>query len=145
MIARIWRGAVRPEDADAYVASIEDTGIREYRETPGNISAHILRRDLPDRTEIITFTFWDTMTFIRAFAGDDPERAVYYPKTTASSSSARSTSSTMTSPSRAPSAPPKPAPSPHRAHLSQRPASRCPPECRAPRCISPRGRTSARC
>ena len=46
MIARIWRGAVRTEDAEDYIAYIEETGIREYRETPGNISAHMLRRDL---------------------------------------------------------------------------------------------------
>lgn len=80
MIARIWRGAVRPGDGDAYVAYIEETGIREYRETPGNISAHMLRRDLPDRTEIITLTFWDSMESIKGFAGDDPEIAVYYPE-----------------------------------------------------------------
>lgn len=80
MIARIWRGAVRPGDGDAYVAYIEDTGIRAYRETPGNLSAHMLRRDLPDRTEIITLTFWDSMGSIQAFAGDDLERAVYYPE-----------------------------------------------------------------
>jgi heme-degrading monooxygenase HmoA len=80
MIARIWRGAVRPGDGDAYVAYVEDTGIRQYRQTPGNISAQILRRDLEDRTEIVTLTFWDSMASIRAFAGDDPERAVYYPE-----------------------------------------------------------------
>lgn len=73
MIARIWRGAVRPGDGDAYVAHIEQTGIREYRETPGNISAHMLRRDLPDRTEVITLTFWDAMESITGLAGDDPE------------------------------------------------------------------------
>jgi len=80
MIARIWRGAVRPGDGDAYVAYIERTGIREYRETPGNIGAHMLRRDLPDRTEVITLSFWESMDAIRAFAGDDPEVAVYYPE-----------------------------------------------------------------
>jgi heme-degrading monooxygenase HmoA len=80
MIARIWRGAVRPDDGDVYVAYIERTGIREYRETPGNISAHMLRRDLADRTEIITLSFWESMEAIRAFAGDDPEVAVYYPE-----------------------------------------------------------------
>lgn len=80
MIARIWRGAVRLGDGDAYVAYVEETGIREYRETTGNIDAHVLRRDLPDRTEIVTLTFWDSMESIRAFAGEKPERAVYYPE-----------------------------------------------------------------
>ena len=80
MIARIWRGAVRPGDGDAYVAYIEETGMREYRETAGNISAYMLRRDLPDRTEIVTLTFWESMEAIRHFAGDDPDIAVYYPE-----------------------------------------------------------------
>jgi heme-degrading monooxygenase HmoA len=80
MIARIWRGAVRPDDGDMYVAYIEETGFREYRQTPGNISAHMLRRDLADRTEIITLTFWDSMESIKGFAGDNPEIAVYYPE-----------------------------------------------------------------
>lgn len=80
MIARIWRGAVRPGDGDAYVAYIDETGIREYRQTQGNLSAHILRRDLPDRTEIVTLTFWESMESIMGFAGNHPEIAVYYPE-----------------------------------------------------------------
>lgn len=80
MIARIWCGAVRPEDATQYVAYVEETGIRNYRETPGNLGAHILRRDIEDRTEIVTLTFWESMDAVRAFAGDAPELARYYPQ-----------------------------------------------------------------
>lgn len=80
MIARILRGTVRPDDADAYVAYVEQTGIRNYRETEGNISAHILVRELEGATEIATLTFWDSMEAIRAFAGDNPELARYYPE-----------------------------------------------------------------
>ena len=80
VIARIWRGAVRAADADAYVAYIEETGLREYRETPGNRGAWLLRRDDGDRTEFVTFTLWDSLDAIRAFAGDDVETAVYYPE-----------------------------------------------------------------
>ncbi len=57
MIARIWHGVVLPSDADRYIAYVEATGIRDYRATPGNLGAHILRMDLGDRTEIITLTF----------------------------------------------------------------------------------------
>jgi heme-degrading monooxygenase HmoA len=80
MIARIWRGTVRSEDAAAYVTYVEQTGIRNYRETAGNISAHILRRDLAGKSEIVTLTYWESMDAIRAFAGDDPELARYYPE-----------------------------------------------------------------
>ena len=80
MIARIWRGAVRAADADAYVAYIEETGLREYRDTPGNRGAWLLRRMAGDRCEIVTLSHWDSFDSIRAFAGDDVERAVYYPE-----------------------------------------------------------------
>jgi len=80
VIARIWRGAVRSEDADEYVGYVRDTGIDHYRSTPGNQGAWILHRRLDDRTEILTFSLWEDMGAVRAFAGDDPERAVYYPE-----------------------------------------------------------------
>ena len=40
----------------------------------------MLRRDDGDRSEIITFSLWDSRDSIRAFAGDDIEQAVYYPE-----------------------------------------------------------------
>ena len=80
MIARIWRGAVKNEDADEYVAYVHETGIKHYRSTPGNQGAWILRRPLDRLTEIVTFSLWDDMDAVRAFAGDDPTRAVYYPE-----------------------------------------------------------------
>jgi heme-degrading monooxygenase HmoA len=82
MIARIWRGAVRPEDADEYAeyaTHVRDTGIEHYRSTPGNAGAWILRRQVGHLTEILTFSLWEDMTAVRAFAGDDPAQAVYYP------------------------------------------------------------------
>jgi hypothetical protein len=36
MIARIWRGAVAPDDGDAYAEYMEGTGIAGHRNTPGN-------------------------------------------------------------------------------------------------------------
>jgi len=80
MIARIWRGVVRREDADAYADYIANTGIAEYRSTPGNQGAWMLRRDDGDRSEIITFSLWDSPDSIRAFAGDDIDQAVFYPE-----------------------------------------------------------------
>ena len=80
MIARIWNGAVRQEDGDAYAAYIGETGLAGYLATPGNRGAWLLRRDDGDRTEFVTFTLWDSLDAIRAFAGDDVETAVYYPE-----------------------------------------------------------------
>lgn len=80
MIARTWRGWARSEDADAYVEYLLETGIKAYRATPGNRGAYILRRDAGDRTEFVTLSFWDSMDAVAAFAGDDVERAVFYPE-----------------------------------------------------------------
>jgi len=80
VIARIWRGAVRREDSDEYVDYLRATGLPEYRATPGNRGAWILRRDEGDRTEFVTLSFWESMASVEGFAGPDPERAVFYPE-----------------------------------------------------------------
>jgi len=79
VIARIWRGWTRTEDADAYVDYLQATGIPAYRSTPGNRAAYILRRTDGERTEFVTLTLWSSLEAIEAFAGDDVERAVFYP------------------------------------------------------------------
>jgi heme-degrading monooxygenase HmoA len=78
MIARIWRGAVRSADADEYADYIAGTGLAEYEQTPGNRGAWMLTRDVGDRTEVMTFSLWDSLDAVKAFAGDDYETAVYY-------------------------------------------------------------------
>jgi len=77
----MWRGWVRTPDRDVYVDYVEETGMSEYRRTPGNRGAHMLTRDLDDgRTEIVTLSFWDSREVIAGFAGDDISRAVFYPE-----------------------------------------------------------------
>lgn len=80
MIARIWRGVTRAEDAERYMEYVKETGISGYLNTPGNISASILQNVQEDRAEIITLTFWESWEAIKGFAGDDPSLAVYYPE-----------------------------------------------------------------
>ena len=80
MIARIWRGRTSSADADDYVEYLERTGMPAYRATTGNLGAYILRRKDGERTEFVTLSFWESMDAVRAFAGDDPERAVFYPE-----------------------------------------------------------------
>lgn len=80
MIARTWRGWTARRDADAYVKYLLDTGMKEYRQTPGNVAAYILRRDDGDRTEFVTLTFWESMEAVARFAGEEVGRAVFYPQ-----------------------------------------------------------------
>jgi heme-degrading monooxygenase HmoA len=80
-VVRMWTGVVRTEDRDAYAEYVERTGMAEYRSTPGNLDAWLLTRDLGDgRTEIMTVSRWESLEAIRRFAGDELDRAVYYPE-----------------------------------------------------------------
>ncbi|MBM2620286.1 hypothetical protein JIG36_32710 [Actinoplanes sp. LDG1-06] len=79
MIARMWRGWVVTERAAEYVAYINDTGMTEYRATPGNLDAQMWTRDLGDgRTEVVTLSWWESLDAIKGFAGDDISQAVFY-------------------------------------------------------------------
>jgi heme-degrading monooxygenase HmoA len=80
MIARIWRGTVRESDQDTYYAYLQKTGLREYAETPGNRGVHTLRRVADGKCEFLLLTLWDSWDAIKAFAGADYEKAVYYPE-----------------------------------------------------------------
>jgi heme-degrading monooxygenase HmoA len=77
----MWRGWVSTDRADEYVDYISRTGLVEYRRTPGNLGAEMWTRDLGDgRSEVTTLSWWESLDDIRGFAGDDIERAVFYPE-----------------------------------------------------------------
>jgi heme-degrading monooxygenase HmoA len=80
MIARTWRGATRAADAETYVAYLHATGLKAYRDTPGNRGAFCFRRIVGDRAEFVTLSLWDSEAAVQSFAGKDIGRAVYYPE-----------------------------------------------------------------
>ena len=80
MIARIWRGTVREADKDTYYDYLKKTGLKEYAETPGNRGVHTLRRVANGQSEFLLLTLWDSWEAIKAFAGPDYGKAVYYPE-----------------------------------------------------------------
>jgi heme-degrading monooxygenase HmoA len=82
VIARVWRGRTPAKKADAYYEFLRRTGIRDYRATPGNLGVRVLRRIDGDEAEFVLISFWESNEAIRRFAGDDIERAFYYPEDT---------------------------------------------------------------
>jgi heme-degrading monooxygenase HmoA len=80
MIARIWRGAVRRQDGDAYADYMRRTGVAAYAATLGNRGVWMLRRDVDDRTEFVMFTLWESLDAVKDFAGEEYETAVFYPE-----------------------------------------------------------------
>lgn len=80
MIARIWHGVTPAAKAEEYLAYLNRTGLPDYLRTEGNRGAWILRRIDGDRAHFQALSFWESWEAIRRFAGDDVERAHYYPE-----------------------------------------------------------------
>ncbi|MGH2700508.1 MAG: hypothetical protein ACRDJ2_01910 [Actinomycetota bacterium] len=67
-------------DGDAYAQYLRSTGMAAYESTPGHVLALMLRHDLGDTCEFLIISLWESMDSIRAFAGDEPGQAVFYPE-----------------------------------------------------------------
>jgi heme-degrading monooxygenase HmoA len=80
MIARTWHGRVPSAKADLYYVYFRRTGLPDYAATPGNRGVLVFRRTEGDVTHFVLTTLWDSVDAIRSFAGDDYERARYYPE-----------------------------------------------------------------
>lgn len=80
MIARVWRGATRAEDADAYGAYLEASGMRTARALPGSRGTLVLRRGRDELAEFETILLFDSLDDVRAFAGDQLDAAVFFPE-----------------------------------------------------------------
>ena len=80
LIARIWHGSTPTARAEEYAAYLERTGVRECRDTPGNRGVYVLRRIRNDRADFTFISIWDSLDAIRRFAGEDYEKARYYPE-----------------------------------------------------------------
>lgn len=80
MIVRMWHGRVPTSKAKAYREFTNQRAIPDYQSVPRNISVHILERQEGEITHFITLTFWESLDAIRGFAGDDLEKAKYYPE-----------------------------------------------------------------
>ncbi len=80
VITRIWHGMTAVDHADDYLAFLERTGVAEYKATPGNLSCQIWRRREKEVCHFWTVTTWESIEAIRRFAGDEYEKAKYYPE-----------------------------------------------------------------
>lgn len=78
MVARLWRGVVPNEKADAYWRYLYGFGVRDYEKYVGYRSGHLLRRTEQVQTHILLLSFWTSRQAIMTYAGSNIDRAHYY-------------------------------------------------------------------
>src|ERR1700679_1764744 len=71
MIARHWKGIAKPELADAYQNHLLNETFPNLLQVKGFIKASILKRNVAAGVEFLIITQWDSLSSIKAFAGED--------------------------------------------------------------------------
>ena len=79
MIVRLWRGRAAGANADAYERHVTTAVFPRLAELDGFLRGRVFRRTLDRGVEFLVTTEWESWAAIRAFAGDDPNRAAVEP------------------------------------------------------------------
>ncbi|HFB54304.1 MAG TPA: antibiotic biosynthesis monooxygenase [Hellea balneolensis] len=106
MILRTWHGRTTLEDGDAYEVFMKERAAPDYGSVDGLVQLFFTRRDEEARgaegdsptgkqtrgaegdsptgkqgcSHFLLVTVWRDMEAVKAFAGDDPAKAKYYPE-----------------------------------------------------------------
>lgn len=80
MIARVWKGWTKVEDADAYERLLRDKVYPELKKINGYKGGYILRKDGADEIEFVTVNFFESLDAVKAFAGPQYENPVFEPE-----------------------------------------------------------------
>ena len=80
MIARIWIGKTNLEDEKAYEQFMRERAVPDYSQTPGFVKLLFLKRTDDRFAYFELITFWKNVEVIKNFAGEDHEKAKYYPE-----------------------------------------------------------------
>jgi len=81
MDARIWHGYTSFENADVYERFLKTEFMPsvEKKKIPGYRKFQLLRKGEPDGVSFITIMWFDSLEQVKAFAGEDYEKAVVHP------------------------------------------------------------------
>jgi heme-degrading monooxygenase HmoA len=72
-VARIWRGRTKPGRADEYATYLYQHGVKKL-ESLGARAVQMFRQDLGEESEFMVVSYWDTLSAMTRWAGDDPTR-----------------------------------------------------------------------
>ena len=76
MIARIWHGYTKPENADNYEAKLKPELLPGMNKIPGYKGGIVLRRVLDDEIEFITIMVWESIEALKSVAGPNYGAAI---------------------------------------------------------------------
>jgi heme-degrading monooxygenase HmoA len=76
MIARVWHGYTKPEDADAYEAMLKPELLPGVGKLKGYEGSYLLRKEAAEEVEFITIMLWESVEAIKAITGPDYEASV---------------------------------------------------------------------
>ena len=80
MIARVWRGWTKAEDADAYEKLLREVVYPGLHKIEGYHGGYILRQEMGDETEFVTVNLFESLEAVKAFAGSSYETPVFEPE-----------------------------------------------------------------
>ena len=80
MIARLWRGWTRPENADAYESLLRERVLPGLQGINGYQGGYVLRQDGTDEVEFVVLNLFESLDAVRAFAGPDYTVPVFEPE-----------------------------------------------------------------
>ena len=80
MIARVWRGWTKTEDADSYEQLLRLVVYPGLKSIAGYQGGYILRQERAEETEFVTVNFFTSLEAVKAFAGSEYEIPVFEPE-----------------------------------------------------------------
>ena len=80
MIVRMWHGMVEASRANEYAEFMKERAVPDYSSVDGLKKLIFLRDVQADVAHFLLVTHWESMEAVKAFAGQRPEKAKYYPE-----------------------------------------------------------------
>ena len=80
MIARLWHGYTKPENADAYQAMLQPELLPGISKARGYKGSYLLRRNFGSEVEFITIMLWESIDAVRTAAGRADYETAIIPK-----------------------------------------------------------------
>ena len=80
MIVRMWHGMVEASKAQEYAEFMKERAVPDYSSVDGLKKLLFLKDVKADVAHFLLVTHWDSMEAVKKFAGENPEKAKYYPE-----------------------------------------------------------------